>query len=336
MMMPPCNAMVPPVMSLSLRAWRESGVRAGGMTLKSGLLMAAALCLGIGFVMGYMDIHHKAERALALRLGPPAPVSLQHFDPDRDMGRVGEVVLRAEIDPKASFVLEREPGHAEGSMMVIPMLPVSDIGEAMLAGETGRAEELRADASTPASAPMAEGFLLVPLDSAVKKGGSPFHFASGTHGDGRFGTVVTINGEAQHRMAVLPDIKRGFAAIKVGLVSYPIVLCPYVEGRVAALSESQQAMHVYWFVLLAGGLALLTCPIQCLGRLWSRLSQSRSEGQAVQDDMPGPLPHPKFGTMPAQVEIPAAGLHVENPQDERRCLPRVLARLLRGPGVAER
>jgi hypothetical protein len=105
-----------------------------------------------GFLWGYATVQENANRTLALRQGPPAPVAVEDYRRAANRGPAGEVVLRAVADPSRPLVLTM-PRTGEPALAV-PLYPLSGGSGAMGAillplepGETAAAAEALADRS---------------------------------------------------------------------------------------------------------------------------------------------------------------------------------------------
>ncbi len=309
--MPPCDDTLPLVQSSVLTSRRGLARLWSGTPFQKGLLVAAALSFGYGLISGYVDVQDRAERELALRLGPPAAIAVQNLDPGEDMGRAGELVLHAEIDLASSVVLQRDDETQLKSTMVIPILPVSDTGMALLADTVGGGDAVLGEqalrSATGILRPKAEGFLVIPLDRASESGLDKHYFAQEVHGAGRFGTVLTVTGEAHRRLIIDPEIKNVFAAINLSLADRPIALYPYLDGREAALSAARPVQHNQFFFVAAGCLAALCLALHGLRAVQGYVAPNLGfMARSAIDDEPETAPHPKFSRIPSQSEIQAA------------------------------
>ena len=269
-------------------------------------LVASALCLGLGLVSSYVNIQDRAERELALRMGPPKPIVMQNFDPETDLGRVGEVAIHSEIDLSAAFLIKSEAQDSSRSMLVIPMHPISDTGAVSLVETQNEDDAVRTQqevrrAPTHALAPEAEGFLLVPFEVAVAKGEDRFFFADEVHGEGRFGTVVTLSGDALSETALRPGIDRSLASLGIARSDRYILVKPFLNGRSAALSGVRPSQNYQWFFVLSGILALVAGVMHLAEKIdLGRPRTAQPTGLVNEDETAG---HPRFARIPTQSEI---------------------------------
>ncbi len=325
-------------MSSVLTSKRGLGRLWGGSLFQKGLLVAAALSFGYGLISSYVNVQDKAERELALRFGPPTPIFVQNLDPSEDIGRAGELVLHAEVNLASSVVLQSEEETSHPSMMIVPLLPVSDTGMVVLADAVGGQNSVLGEQAVRSATGVldakAKGFVLVPVDRVAEEGDSKLFFAEAVHGEGRFGTVVTLAGEAHHRLIIEPEIKSVFAAINLTLAEQPIALYPYLDGREAALSKGRPAQNYQIYFVAAGCLVALCVALHGLSLLQAFLAPKTGLEHATStEDEPETAPHPMFSRIPSQSEILAADQKLAEERAEQEGKKSLWGRLL-GRGSA--
>jgi hypothetical protein len=241
----------------------------GWLTAPRQLLALAGLCMAAGILWGYATVQENANRTLALRQGPPAPVAVEDYRRAVNRGPAGEVVLRAAADPSRPLVLSM-PGTGE-RRLAVPLYPLS-----------GGAE--------------ATGAILLPLAPGV----TPAEAGPLAHdiGDG----LVEINGRAVEAGDFALILAGALAA--EGRVMGPsfVAVQPYVEGRDAALQPVADPSRSWlWPMVLGLALALASGYRRFAGnvRFVPRLG-----GSAPRAPAPAPgAASARFAPLPRQEEV---------------------------------
>ncbi len=189
------------------------------------LLALAGVCMAAGLLWAYATVQENADRALALRQGPPAPVAVEDYRRIAHRSPAGEVVLRAAADPSRRIVLTM-PGTGD-RRLAVPLYP--------LAGGEG-----------------ALGAILLPL--APEEGLPPAEALAEILSDG----VVQVTGRAVDP-GDFPLILAGALAVEGRWVGDRFVAVqPYPEGREAALQPvTDRSRQWLWPIGLGVLLALL-------------------------------------------------------------------------------
>lgn len=235
------------------------------------LFALSALCAAGGFLWGYATLQENAERALALRQGPPPAVAVEAYRGAVDRGPAGEVVLHAIATPDAPIFLTM-PGSGE-RVLAVPLFPVSG-GEGALG-----AILLPFDGTAALPDPRA---LATPLvDGAVEVNGRVVD-------SGNFALVLSgaLAAEGRH-------VGKSFVAVR-----------PYLEGREAALQPvAQPPLTWLWLIALAVLLALAASYRHFFRGL--RLGFRRAADAAPRSGaVPSSSPH--FAPLPRQEELAAS------------------------------
>lgn len=273
------------------------------------VLFAAALVAAAGVLAGYVEVQDRADRELALRQGPPPPVLIQDFRPGRDIGAANEVLLYGEIDMSVAVTVADRGSDPQSWSLIVPVLPVSDMGAARLsegaapAGEVLVAQlERRSTNGVPNRG--AVGLVVVPLAGPGVAPRAAEELAEAVLGEGDHGALVRINGEAVSAGDLELVAHGAFAVMDLTLADRYVAVAPFLEGRVAALgaprpSPERRLLFIAALVLLAmaGGLQVLRF-----------LSPVPAEGSDEVADYTPPPPsrHPEFAPIPSQREIQTA------------------------------
>jgi hypothetical protein len=277
-------------------------------------LGAAAISVAGSFVLDYIDAQRTADRALALRQGPPPVTDLQAFDAARDMGPAREVLVRAETDLSDPIVVTLGPDDARQTAVIYPLFPVSARGQDAIARRTADDGTLGSIRPVPrpdpdaaaAGRPVALGVIL----HWTHAGEEPEAFVSRAFGPGEFGTVVEVNGERVTPGDMALVVKGAMAAIDLGIAADFVAVAPYVDGRIAALSpppSSGLQRTLFWggVVLALGAMLLSIRPSEVFG---PRVPSPKRPGEQEQRMSPGQTPkaQSRFQTIPTQDELYAA------------------------------
>ncbi len=268
-------------------------------------LLVAGLLVAMGLITGYVDVQNRADRALALRQGPPPAVALQNFAPTLHTGPAREVTVLAEVDLADPLLLSLRGSNPMKTAVVFPLFPISDRG----------AEVINARLEDPARVAV-EGIETGPEFAFPNALGLLFHilpqgetdlskldaYLSQDLGSGAFGEVIELNGEAVEPGSFTLMADGALAAKDLKLAQNYLAVAPYVDGRKAALAlppQSREHQKLYWAALVLVLLALL------LSVRADRLASAQGGPTDIDadDDLDGASSHPMFAPIPSQSEL---------------------------------
>lgn len=259
------------------------------------MMLVAGLLAAMGLVAGYVEVQQEAERALALRQGPPAPVALQDFDRERNIGPAGEVLIEAEAALDAAVVLSLRGARPARHALVVPLYALSDAGAAELGTEPGKGDGRAA-----------LGLLFHQVETRAETDIDPGDLAARVFGPGAHGTVVVVNGAVTEPGAFTLMADGAFAVSGVTLAEPFLAVAPYTEGRAVALSEPVSAAS--HGVLYLSALILLLVSVAASLRS-ARYEKGPAQVDAVADEVEERAyaqAHPKFARIPSQRELQEA------------------------------
>ncbi len=277
------------------------------------VLLAALLVAAGGLFLTYAEVQNQADRELALRQGPPAPILIQDFDPEDDIAAAGEVRVFGEIDMSAAVTLPVRHSDPQAWVRLVPVFPVSDIGAALLAEREGKdAGVLKAQVERRVVSGVpnlsAAGVIIVPLSGPDAVPQDAAEFTEEIVGEGHFGAVALLDGEARDPREVELVAHGALAVMDISLADHFVSVVPYLKGRAAALTApypagGQNLLFVAALVLVAMAAA---------AQVWRSVLTGAGSG-ADDEDMPEENPaqlksHPKFAPLPSQREIRSADL----------------------------
>jgi hypothetical protein len=280
-------------------------------------LGAAALSVAGSFVLDYVEAQRTADRALALRQGPPPVTELQAFDPARHVGPAREVLVLAEADLSDPIVVTLGPDGAQQTATIFPLFPVSERGRDTIArrmsedGTKGSVRPMpRPDPEAMAvERPVALGVILHWAEEG-EAAGETEAIVSRAFGPGSFGTVVEVNGERVTPGDMALVVKGAMAAIDLGIVTDFLAVAPYVDGRLEALApppSSGLQRTLFWggVVLGLGAMLLSVRPAEVFG---PKTPAPKRPGEQDRRMSPGQTPkaQSRFQTIPTQDELYAA------------------------------
>ncbi len=273
------------------------------------LLLVAALIAALGLIAGYVEVHQQADRELALRQGPPPAVAIQEFRTDTHLGPADEVVVRAEADFSRSVVLALPGDARQRRAVVAPLFPLSEVGSALVAAASetpasALSAQVARRAPVPTDAPSALGFLYHPLpaDTPLPTDGSVTVAAS--FGEGRWGTVVELNGISTTAGEFGLMAAGAFAALGIGLPDGALVVEPFTAGRVTALTAAEPTRsHVFLFYA-AFALSVVALAAALRDGFLTPRAAAPVSGEDETEEVPAAAAsHPKFARIPSQREI---------------------------------
>ena len=217
---------------------------------------AAAMSVAGSFVVDYIDAQRTADRALALRQGPPPVAYLQNFEPTLHVGPAREVVIRAEANLADPVIVSLGPEGEAQTAIIFPLFPVSDLGMSSIRAAVEDAGTLAATRPIPrptedVEPPEAMGVVLhwtdqtdVDVSSVIAR----------RFGGGAYGSVVEVNGERVSPGDMALVVKGAMAAKNMTIAEGFLAVAPFENGRVMALSpppSSGLQRGLFW-----GGVAL--------------------------------------------------------------------------------
>lgn len=202
------------------------------------LYLVAALAIAGGLVLDYVEAQRIADRALALRKGPPPVALIQEFEDAVHQGLAREVRLRAETRLGEPIIVTLGPEDAPQTAVVLPLFPVSEIGISALGARARFGDKLQAVRPLPrpedsAPRPNVVGYLLHWTDSASF---DPADMISARLGSGSVGSIVEINGERISGGDIELVLHGAMAARGAPVQDKLIAVSPYVNGRDKALA----------------------------------------------------------------------------------------------------
>lgn len=283
-------------------------------------LGAAAISIAASFVVDYVDAQRTADRALALRQGPPPVADLQTFDPARNVGPAREVLILAEANLADPIVVTLGPAGDQQTAVIFPLFPVSDRGRDMIvrAAAMAGAEGLAAIRPVPrpsrdetdAATPQALGVLLHWTDATTAARVDPGSLVARSFGPGSHGSVVEVNGERVFPGDMALVVKGAMAAIDLDIADDFLAVSPFVNGRLAALApppSSGLQRALFWGGMTLGlGAVLLS--VRIIDVFGPRVDSPKRPGQQDRRVSPGSTPkaRTRFQTIPTQDELYAA------------------------------
>lgn len=286
------------------------------LVLSPQLWLGAAAILVVGsFVVDYVDAQRSADRALALRQGPPPVAELQDYEPARNLGPAREVLIRAEADLGDPIVVTLGPAGEERSAVIYPLFPVSERGRGMIArrteGDGGLASVRPVPRPDPEAAraapPEALGVILHWADAARAGSIDPGALVARRFGPGDHASVVEVNGERVSPGDMALVVKGAMAARNLTIAADFLAISPYVDGRTAALAPPPSSgfqRALFWGgVTLALGALLLS--VRFVEGAAPRADTPKRPGQQDRRVSPGSTPkaRTRFQTIPTQDEI---------------------------------
>ncbi|MDV7144880.1 hypothetical protein R3X27_19545 [Tropicimonas sp. TH_r6] len=229
------------------------------------LLFAAIFAFGAYWIHGEVE-REEAEKAVALSVGPPRPVTLADFDPKRDTHPADEVHLLGWINPDYTYTLvEEKNGRVQRERLMYVLF----------------------DGNQDAEARMAHAAIILPpaqkgaFAAWLKKGNSLSQIAEDTFGRELSLPVSRFNG-ARDRSPDLEELARD-AFDEAGLTRAPnfLYIEPWIEGRAAALApEPETAGQVALVLGTVAGVFLALAVTKLLMRRGGRSNRAeRVSGQ---------------------------------------------------------
>lgn len=282
-------------------------------------LAAAATSIAGSFVVDYIDAQRTADRALALRQGPPPATEIQGFEATRHVGPAREVLVQAEADLGDPIVVSLGPEGDRQTAVIYPLFPVSDRGREAIArrlADDGTLGSIRPaprpdPASLTSARPEALGIILHWADiPAGERAIDQTSLVARSFGPGSHGSAVEINGErvAPGDMALV--VKGAMAARDLGIAANFLAVSPYVDGRLAALSpppSSGLQRSLFWGGIVLG-LGAMLLSVRGSDVFAPKTPAPRPPGEQDRRMSPGRTAkaQSRFQTIPTQDEIYAA------------------------------
>lgn len=272
-----------------------------------GLFAAAALCVAGGLAAGYVEMMDRADRELALRQGPPAPVAIQDFSPGRHVGPAGEVRIRAEAQFGEAVVLALPGTGGERRALVVPLYPLSEIGAAGIDAEGGGralSAQVARRAAAAAERTPALGFLFHPIEAGATEPADPDALAAARFGEGDHGGVVELAGQEADAGDFTLMAAGAFTAMDVPLAERFLAVRPF-DGAREAVIAARAPSHFYLLPLaLALALAMAAAVLAVRRRAEpAPVGNAEHSVHVRKNAEPGTAPHPKFAPIPSQEEI---------------------------------
>lgn len=292
----------------SVRGWMRERLPQPRVFLAMAALVATA-----GFVLGYVEVSRQADRVLALRQGPPAPVAIQSFERHRDLGPASELRIRAEADFARAIVLKLPGSPGEEGTLVVPLYPLSEAGAALIGPDAGAGAAAGADRGGDPR-PAAVGMIVHPVAGPARQMGTlpvaHAHLAANVHGLGRNGTVVELNGLMTDPGGLGLMAAGAFTAMGIQADGAILAVLPFAGRREAILSENP-VTGVARTLLFAAVLIAFAAPLSARVRQ-DRRRQVRYALDPDADDAPESRAlDPRFQPIPSQREIFAASRRSE-------------------------
>lgn len=257
------------------------------------MMLVACLLGAMGLVAGYVEVQEQANRALALREGPPPPVLLQAFRPDRDIGPADEVQVLAEADFDLAFVLSLRGSNPARHAVVVPLFAISAAG----------ADVLDIEGISGNAADEALGFLFYPQKSRPTGPIDASILATEVIGAGAHGKVISVNGFEIKPGAFTLMTEGALSVMGITLADRFIAIEPFATGRAAALgrrteNRSHRILYLSAMVLLLVGVV-------------ASLRDARHEDVPLDfepsaddfDEVAYAKAHPKFARIPSHEEM---------------------------------
>ncbi len=230
------------------------------------LVPIAALLVAAGSVMTYVSVGDRADRLLALRQGPPSPVSIQNFEALYHEGPASEVVVWAEADLDAPLVLTLRGSKPKRTFHAYPLYPVSDSGAASIMAATGRSKgtvgvHAARRAEVPPNRRVALGILVFETGRRNPNRFDPRDYVD-VLGEGRHGAALEVTGESVDAGDLILMVDGALSVENAVLADSHLTVAPYMDGRLAALRRARvpqpSGLVFFWtaFAVTLGGLFL--------------------------------------------------------------------------------
>jgi hypothetical protein len=199
------------------------------------LVGMAGVCVLAGLFAGYVSLHDTADRLLALRQGPPQPVTVEAFRAGVHMGPAREVTVQGRADPHAPLAFQVERDGSVRTLVAVPLMP------------TGAGDADDGAGTVPA-------FVLVDVTARGARPEMP-RYLTPVPADGMDG-VHQITGQSISDAAATEALAAALAERGLSLAGDPLIVRPYPQGREAALRPGD-APHTWWHGFLwAAGLLI--------------------------------------------------------------------------------
>ncbi|NRA99504.1 MAG: hypothetical protein HRU32_06735 [Rhodobacteraceae bacterium] len=294
-------------------------------------LAAAAISVAGSFVVDYVEAQKVADRALALRQGPPPSVALQNFRPLRDVGPAREVRVWAEAQLSNPVVVNLGSADAPQRAIMIPLYPLSDLGAERIQRMLVDGQDGGVTRPTPRPMPseiettVAQGMLVHLTEKQIGPDDDVTALINRQLGRGQYGQVVEVNGERTDP-GELSLVAKGVMAAQNGEITDDyLAIAPYKYGRVVALapppSTGLQRALFWGGVALALGAIMLS--VKTIDVMPNRGGQK--SGAPEQRMTPGQSDkaRERFQSLPTQDELYAAKAATAEPSPSNVLLTKV-------------
>ncbi|MEL7345239.1 MAG: hypothetical protein AAFN59_10325 [Pseudomonadota bacterium] len=193
-------------------------------------LIGGAIAVSASFVLEYAHVQRVAERALALRAGPPEAISIEVFDPNLHTGIANEVSLRAQIAFDEPLVVDVATQTGTQPSVLYPLF-----------AETGTER-------------VAVGVLINPSQTAQPDLDGRA-LVAGIDGSGALGTLVQINGRRVDAQSARLIVKGALAADGGSVSQTFYAVQAFADGRAGALAlpeETPISALLFWTGIAMG------------------------------------------------------------------------------------
>ncbi|MEM9975922.1 MAG: hypothetical protein AAF771_17235 [Pseudomonadota bacterium] len=270
-----------------------------GLTDPRKMMLIAGVLAAMGLVAGYIEVHAQADRAMALRKGPPPAQTLQAVVEAQNPAFAGEVTILAEADLSRAVIVTLRTSVPHRSAHVVPLFGLSVAG----AAQAGLPD-------LGASRPALMGYILRPVDAG---GQTPRAEALAVEVFGSAGarTVMKLNGTFAQPGGF--DLLAEGAITGMGLsFDAPLIAIePFVGGRAAALAAQAPAQAHRALFLLAGLVMVVSVAVSLRDdrdeagmAMWALPERSRAPETAQETANPAPQ-RPQFAPIPSQQALHA-------------------------------
>ncbi|MEL6519051.1 MAG: hypothetical protein AAFO80_01355 [Pseudomonadota bacterium] len=264
------------------------------------MMLIAGLLAAMGLIAGYVEVQQQAERALALRSGPPPTVAVQDFIPARNIATAGEVAILAEVDFDRALVLSLRGAKPPRFALIAPIFDVSTAGSVRL---TDDAPQIGPPSTDPSRA---AGYVIHVVPEAPTGAVDAAAMGLRSLGPGAFGDVVHLSGETADAGAFQLMADGAFTALGLTMSDTFVAVAPYVAGRETALMAREITLS-HRALYLCALIVMLVAAAVSLRAFRGREAIDIAylpEPEAESDSTPPR--HPVFDPIPSQRALHAA------------------------------